>query len=107
MPRNYNKRAARNAKEAENHVKELLNEADGVFSRDKGLANRYAEMAKKLILKFKLKLPNSLKKRICKHCHCFLKPGSNCRVRLGKAMMIYYCLDCKHHMRFKYKGTKT
>ena len=107
MKRRFHKRAENQAAAAATHVKQLLKKADEVFAKDKALADRYAGMAYRLMLKFKLKLPNAIKKRICKHCHCFLKPGANCRVRLGKSMMIYYCLDCKHYMRFRYKGNRS
>jgi len=106
MKRRFQKRAEKQAATATTHVKELIKQADAVYSKDKALADRYARMAYRIMLKFKLKLPNSIKKRICKHCHRFLKPGANCRIRLGKSMIIYYCLDCKHHMRFRYKGNK-
>lgn len=102
----FKKRAERQAMAAEEHVKSLLREADEVYAKDKALADRYARMSYRLMQKFKLKLPNYLKKRICKHCHHFLKPGYNCRVRVGKSMITYYCLDCKHYMRFRYKGNR-
>ena len=84
-------------------IKVLFKEADKVFKEDNKLANKYVKIARKLAMKVNLRWPRELKRRFCKHCYCFLKPGINCRVRNKDKKMVYYCLNCKKYMRFPIK----
>ena len=89
------------SKVAEERIRALFKEAES--SKDRKLCDRYVKIARKISLKTKTKLPKELKKRICKHCEKYLVPGENCRIRLSKGKMVYYCLNCRHFMRFPYK----
>ncbi|MBI5389566.1 ribonuclease P [Candidatus Woesearchaeota archaeon] len=81
----------------------LFTQAQKMFSSDRALAHRYVAMARKIAMKYKTKIPRFVKRQFCKHCYHYLMPGVNCRVRLGKSRVIYYCLDCKKFMRFGLK----
>ncbi len=81
-------------------VKILFKEAE---LADKKLANRYVKLARKIAMKVNLKFPKNLKRKFCKHCYCYLRPGVNCRVRVREKMVVYYCLECKRFMRFRIK----
>ncbi|MEM2121494.1 MAG: ribonuclease P protein component 4 [Candidatus Woesearchaeota archaeon] len=83
-------------------INRLFEEAENIFKEDKNLAKRYVYIARRLSMKYKVKIPRELKRRFCKNCYSYLKPGINCRVRLGDKRVIYYCLECKHYMRFPY-----
>jgi ribonuclease P protein subunit RPR2 len=83
-------------------IRKLFEEAENIFKEDKKLANRYVSLARKLSMKYKVKIPTELKRRFCKNCYSYLKPGVNCRVRLRNKKVVYYCLECKHYMRFPY-----
>ena len=65
-------------------------------------ANRLVQKARRLAMRHRIRLPSSLKKHFCSHCHAYLRPGVNCRVRLAKQRVIYLCLGCKKFMRFPY-----
>ena len=78
----------------------MFEEADSVFSKDKKLANRYIRLARKIAMKFNLRMPRGYKRKFCKHCYSYLKPGVNLRVRTKDGKVIYYCLECKKFMRF-------
>src|SRR3989344_8510118 len=69
------------------------------FKQDSRLSDKYIKLARKIAMKYKIKLPSSMKKRFCKHCHNYLVPGVSCRVRIHKRRVIYYCLSCKHYIR--------
>ncbi len=79
-------------------VKTLFKEASK--QKDLKLANRYVDIARKTAMKVNLKIPRELKRRFCKHCYSYLIPGKNCRVRIHKNKVIYYCSDCKKYARF-------
>jgi ribonuclease P protein subunit RPR2 len=83
-------------------IKKLFEEAENIFGEYKKLSNRYVYLARRLSMKHKVKIPLELKRRFCKNCYSYLKPGVNCRVRLRNKMVVYYCLECKHYMRFPY-----
>ncbi len=87
---------------AKEHVIELFDAARKEFSKDKKLANEYVRKARRIAMKYKLRMPRSLKRRFCKHCYSYLVPGKNLRVRTHEGHVVYYCLECKKFMRFPY-----
>lgn len=84
------------------HIHALFAQAERCFAENKALAHRYMRMARRIAMKYKMAFPLSLKRQICKHCHHYLVQGVNCRVRLTQGKVVYYCMDCKHFMRFPY-----
>ena len=89
--------------EAMNKVKELFKEAELMFKRDPSLSDRYVQLARKIAMRYTLIIPKELKRKFCKHCYSYLVPGRNCRVRIQKSRVIYYCERCKKFMRFGLK----
>ena len=85
---------------AKEKVKKLFSQADEIFEKDKRLANRYIHLGRKIAMKVNLRYPKGLKRKFCKHCYHYLRPGVNCRVRTREKKLVYYCLDCKKYMRF-------
>jgi ribonuclease P protein subunit RPR2 len=85
---------------ARERIKTLFEQADKIFSKDKKLANKYIKLARKIAMKMNLRMPRGYKRRFCKHCYSYLKPGKNLRVRTKGGNVIYYCLECKKFMRF-------
>ena len=81
----------------------ILSKAAEVFAKKPELAHKYAKKSRRMALKYKLKLPSTLKRRICKNCFSLLVPGKNLRVRTTRGHVTYYCLNCKKFMRFGYK----
>lgn len=80
----------------------LFELADSMFKKYPNLSNRYVFLARKISMKYKIKIPKEIKRRFCKHCNNFLYPGINLRIRLNKKKVVYYCLNCKKHMRYPY-----
>ena len=101
MPKKYHK--AQQQQIAKARIKFLFQHAKEVFNEDSKLSDKYVKIARRIGMKYKIRLPSYLKKRFCKHCHKYLVPSANCRVRLHKHMLIYYCLSCKHFMRHPIK----
>ncbi|MFW6013616.1 MAG: ribonuclease P protein component 4 [Candidatus Nanoarchaeia archaeon] len=66
-------------------------------------AQRYAEIANKIKQKFKLKLIPEQKRLVCKECKKLIVPGINCRVRVTRKTISYYCFECKNFTRIGYK----
>lgn len=88
-------------------IEDMFKEAETILKKNKSKANDLVRKARNLAMKSRLKMPSRLQKNFCKHCYSFLKPGINCRIRLQRGKLIYYCLECKRYMRFPYKRHKS
>lgn len=67
-------------------------------------SHRYVGLARRMGMRYNVKIPTILKRRLCGKCHRFLVPGKNCVVRSNsrtKAMEIR-CLECKGVTRYPY-----
>ena len=64
-------------------VKLLTESSVALASTDLPLARRQAALARKLRLRFNIRLDSSLKSYTCRGCKGLLVPGVNARVRLG------------------------
>lgn len=87
---------------AMDHIMNLFRQANIRFNEDSKLSHRYIKMAREIAMHYKIKLPKELKRKVCKHCHHYIVPGRNCRVRTQHGKVVYSCLDCKGLMRFPY-----
>ena len=87
---------------AKERIVELFKQASLMFDRDKKLADRYVELARKIAMKAQYRIPSCLQRRFCKHCFSYLMPGKNLRVRTHEGKVVYYCMECKRFMRFPY-----
>jgi ribonuclease P protein subunit RPR2 len=101
--RRHSKKPEGERKTASERIEKLFSEAEKAFAENPGRSNSYIALARKIAMKYKVKIRTELKRRFCKHCYSFLKPGINCRVRLTEGHVTYYCLSCKKYMRFPYK----
>ena len=103
MKRKHIKKPVQQQKIASERINILFNEAKRMFDEDSKLSDRYVKLARKISMKYKVKIPPEFKRNFCKNCHGYLVPGKNLRVRTNKGHMVYYCLNCKHFMRIGYK----
>jgi len=85
---------------AEEQIRELFRQA---ALAGPALAKRYVEIALKISMKTKTPVPRELKRMYCKNCRAYLVPHRNCRIRLSRGKIVYYCLNCKHIRRFGYR----
>jgi ribonuclease P protein subunit RPR2 len=100
MKRKYSKKPAEQRKIALERIEVLFKQASDMFREDSKLADRYVYLARKIAMKYKVKIRAELKRRFCKHCYAYLVPGANCRVRMQKGRVVYYCMRCRRFMRF-------
>ena len=99
MPKKYYKKSEKIQKIAKERINFLFSEAKESFKKDSKLSDKYVKMARRIAIKHKLRLSSELKKKICRNCHKYLVTGANCRVRIHKHRLIYYCMSCKHYTR--------
>ena len=87
---------------AKQRMQILFQQAEEVFRTNPQLASRYVEVARKIAMSAKIRLPTKCKRRICRNCNALLVPGNNCRVRVKQRRephLVVTCLACGHQTR--------
>jgi len=87
---------------AKQRIKTLFEQAALRWKEDVGLANRYVTLARKIAMKYKVRIPPTLKRRFCKHCYAYFVPGFTCRVRTKEGKVVYTCFSCKKFTKIPY-----
>lgn len=70
--------------------------------KDEALAARQAYQAKKIAMRFRVRLPYEARQLFCKKCKAFIVPGRSARVRVGRTKtraVRITCLRCGHTYR--------
>lgn len=87
-------------------IQTLFRLAKETFSEDSSLAQRYVDLARKIAMAAKVRLPREYKRQVCKHCKSFILPGVNCRVRVKQRRephVVITCLNCGKQTRLPMK----
>ncbi|MEK6919515.1 MAG: ribonuclease P protein component 4 [Thermoproteota archaeon] len=82
----------------------LLSQAREMLDRDPKLSKRYVELARKISMRTKVRIPSSQKRYLCKGCGTILIPGRNARVRVlaGNPRIVITCLSCGALRRYPF-----
>ncbi|MGC9308691.1 MAG: ribonuclease P protein component 4 [Thermoplasmatota archaeon] len=89
---------------ARERISRLFHLADQQALQDNmQLAHRYVTLARKLSMKYLVRLTSEQRRRICTTCYHYLLPGKNCRVRAGDSRLTVTCQECGAIMRFPYR----
>ena len=86
---------------AKKRIEILFNNAISNAKNNPKLAQRQAEIAKKISMKFKIQMPFEVQSSFCKKCKKFISPGIKSKIRVGskpKSIRIT-CLYCNHTYR--------
>jgi len=89
---------------ASERINILLTRADTIYSSEPALAQRYGELARKIAMKARIRLPEQWRLRFCDRCKKFLYPGITTHVRIkskNPSRVIYYCDICKEGKKIK------
>ncbi|HOS81602.1 MAG TPA: ribonuclease P protein component 4 [Methanolinea sp.] len=78
----------------------LFEQARKAFPLDPALADRYVSLARKISMKHRVRLDREFRRQFCHHCHRFLAPGANARVRIYRGRVTVTCLACHRQMRY-------
>jgi len=89
---------------AKERIRILFDLAEEVIEKHPERSKRYVELARKIGMRYNVRIPKDLKRKFCKKCLSYLKPGVNCRVRTseGKQAVIITCLECGEVARYPY-----
>jgi len=103
MVRRHSKKPKEQLSIANERIEQLFDQADKIFSENSKLVDRYVDLARKIAMKSKVKIPSKFKRKYCKHCYSYLMPSVNCRVRTQNSKLVYSCLKCKKFSRIPLK----
>ncbi len=86
----------------------LFRLAEHEFGRHPARSHRYAGLARKIAMRYNVKLPKEIKGRICNNCYRYLHPPKNCVIRSNSRTMAMEvkCLECGSVKRYPYAKEK-
>ena len=101
----YMKRNRNKPRQQQNIAKERIDILFKQAKRNPKYASRYVFLARKIGMRYAVKLKPEYKRKFCHHCYHYFIPGKNVTVRTNpKTKSIeYYCKDCKKITRYGYK----
>ncbi len=90
---------------AKERIKILFELAEKEFKKHPERSKRYIQLARKIGLRYNVRLTKEQKRKFCKNCNSLLLPGVSCKVRLdkNKKTVSIKCLNCNKIYRYPYK----
>jgi len=83
---------------AKERIEILFGMMEKMKNRDYELSRRYVEIARRISMRYRIRLPKEYKIRFCKRCLYPYKDGKF-RVRISKSRVIITCLNCGYVRR--------
>lgn len=83
-------------------IERLFELAIQMLDKRPDLSQRYIEIARKISMRARVRIPKEKRLLICRHCKRFIFPGVSARVRLQprrEPHIVITCLYCGKHMR--------
>ncbi|MCE8423760.1 MAG: ribonuclease P [Candidatus Methanoperedens sp.] len=65
-------------------------------------SDRYVQLARRIGMRYRVRMPQEFKRQICKHCHTYLVQGATARTRLQGTHISTNCTSCGKQMRLPY-----
>jgi len=90
------------ARIAKERIERLFELAEREFRHNPELSHTWLELARRISMRTRVRIPRELKRRMCKSCHRLLVPGRSARVRLKRGRVCITCLACGRVMRYPY-----
>ena len=94
---------------ARERIRILFSLADEAFPTDPKRAQRYVDLARRIAMRTRLRLPRDLRRRLCRRCSAFLVPGATSRTRIRQQRephVAVTCLSCGATMRIPLRRRK-
>lgn len=69
-------------------------------------ARRYVDLARRLGMRYNVRVPAEFKRRFCKECLAYLVPSVNARVRVGRGRVVITCMACGAIQRLPFRAER-
>lgn len=66
-------------------------------------ARRYVELARRLGMRYNVRMPPRFRRRYCRKCLAYFVPAINARIRIGESRVTITCLSCGLVERYPYR----
>lgn len=87
---------------ARQRIQTLFRLANEAFDEDPLLAQRYVDLARRIAMGARVRLPKDCRRQVCRYCKSFILPGVSSRVRIRQERephVVITCLSCGKRMR--------
>lgn len=74
-----------------------------VLRGQRARADRYAQLARRIAMRYNLSLPTSHRRRVCRSCGAYLDPGGGARVRVRPTRVVVTCRACGRVYRYPFR----
>lgn len=75
-------------------VRTLFRLAEEAFPSDPVRAQRYVDLARRIAMRTRLRLPRDLRRRVCRRCKAYLVPGATSRNRIRQRREPHVAITC-------------
>jgi len=79
---------------AEERIRALFQQAERTHATDPQLAQRYIDLARRIAMRTRTKIPRDLRNRVCRSCKAHLVPGSTSRTRIRQRREPHIATTC-------------
>jgi ribonuclease P protein subunit RPR2 len=86
---------------ARERIEVLFEQARQEFCAHPERSNRYVDIARKIAMRQRIRIDRELRRKYCHHCHSFLVPGRNMRVRVHRGNVVVTCHSCNKKTRYR------
>jgi ribonuclease P protein subunit RPR2 len=86
---------------ARERIEILFERAREFFPEHPALSDRCVDIARRIAMRQRVRIPRELRRRFCRCCSAYLVPGSTARIRIHRGKVIVTCLRCSGHRRFR------
>lgn len=85
---------------AKERIDLLMREADvAALSGSLDMADRYVEMARRVGMRYNVRIPREYRRRFCRGCYGYMLPGVTSRTRFNRGRLVTTCKRCGHIAR--------
>lgn len=90
---------------ARERIQILFSLAEKEFNKYPERSRRYIQLARKIGLRYNVRLSKELKRKFCKNCNSLLIPDKSEQVRIDSKnkTIVRTCLNCNRTYRYPYK----
>ncbi|MBS3056660.1 MAG: ribonuclease P [Candidatus Aenigmarchaeota archaeon] len=87
---------------ARERITELFNQAENA---EPEFADRYVQIARKIGMRFNVRIPKELRRKFCHKCCSFLQTSRTSRIRTKNHILEIECLKCGKRNRYPMRKT--
>ena len=84
----------------------LFDRAREFFPENPALSDRCVDLARRIAMRQRVRIPRELRRRFCRRCSAYLVPGVNQRVRVHRGKVVTTCLRCSALRRYRVEGRR-